>query len=206
MTTAEEVLARISLPTDVVRLCLDGAVVAQIRELERQILDASAVAVSLAERSPASVLAEQIEALREQMRGSEVAFRLRAIPARDWTPLYGASPIRKDGEAEDLWNARWFAWLAEVVSRTLVEPAMTPEQVGQLVDGLPASSWRTLSDAAWGLNTGEVSVPFSAAASALTRTSGETSRRPSGSESPTASGAAPSRPRRPRTSTAKTAG
>lgn len=203
MTTFDEILARTSLPTDVVRLCLDGAAMAEIRELERQLAGAATVPTSLAERAPASVIAEQIEQLREAMRGSEVEITLRAIPAREWTPLYASAPDQKQGEASDAFAQRWFTWMAELVSRTVVDPAMTPEQVGQLVDRLPAASWVLLSDAAWLLNTGKVAVPFSAAASAMISAFAEMSKLPSESVTPTAGGGAASRPKRPRTSTTK---
>lgn len=205
MTTFDEILARVSLPRDSVSLCLDGAAMARIRELERQLQGAAVMPTSLAERSPASVIAEQIEQLREEMRGTEVEFELQAIPARDWTPIYAALPDRGKDESAETFSTRWFAWMAEMVSRTVVEPVMTVEQVGQLVDRLPAASWSLLSEAAWSLNTGKVAVPFSAAGYATTSASAETSKQPPESAVPTAGGAAASHPKRRRTSTTKPA-
>jgi hypothetical protein len=205
VATFEEVLKRASRPEDVVPLVLDGLVVAEIRELERQLADAP-LPTNLGERSQASVIAERIEDARTRMRDSEVPFRLRALPGREWTPLYDARPTKGKDETDEAAQERWFGWLCRVVAETVYDPVMTPEQVAQLVDQLPASSWGELSDRCWSINTGAVSVPFCATASVLMARSAPTSKQPSGSASPTAGGGAAKPQRQRRTSTTKKAG
>lgn len=200
MPTFDEILAQASLPEDTVTLCLNGVLANQVHDLERQLLNAQAP-TSLGERSQASVIAEQIEALREQMRASEVDFRLRALPGREWRKLHNRLPVRSQSSSDEEFNDRFFAWTTELVSRSCFEPAMAPEQVIDLVDRLPGSSWDALSGAAWALNAGKVNVPFSSAVSALTQISGSESRRQPGSVSASPDSTESSKPKRRRMST-----
>lgn len=168
MPTFAEVMANASLPEDSVRLCLAGALHAEWRDLERALAGAPTVAASLGERSPAAEIAERMQQLRERMHAAEVDFRLRAIPPRIWAAFYAARPVRADDEDEDAWRGRWFGWLCDLVSRCAVDPQMTADQVAELCDVLSGQQWDELTEATWALNGQKVSVPFSAAASALT--------------------------------------
>lgn len=173
MTAFADILAQARLPEATVTLCLRGDLAAEWGDLERQLADASTSAPSLAERSPARIIAEQMEDLRARMVASAVTIRLRALPAPVWGQLYAERPIRaKDsGESEQAWRDRWYAWVADLVSRCAIDPVMTVEEVGQLVDVLSGVQWDELSNAAWLLNERKVEIPFSAAVSALTQDS-----------------------------------
>jgi hypothetical protein len=190
-------------PTRVVSLCLAGDLVEQIDQLERQLADAKPP-VSLGDASPKRLIAEQIVALQDQMRESTVDFHLRALPSRKWSHLLVERPERKENEPAQEWEPRLFAWQAEVTSQTCVDPVMTAEQVGELVDELHFKAWAELSTACYLLNMGDVDIPNSEAASELIGTSEQTSRRQPQPESPTASSAArrPSPKRRTSTRTA----
>jgi hypothetical protein len=197
VATYESVKARASRPATVVSLCLDGEALGEIRALERQLLEAP-LPTSL-ERSPQSVLAEQIAAVQARAAESMVDFSLRAIRGPDWLPLWASRPVPGDGESAEEFNARWFPFVCQIVALSCVDPVMTAEQVADLVDDLPMDSWLELSEAAYDLNTNKVSVPFSAAVSALTSNSDATSRRPSESASPSASSVAKEPAKRRRT-------
>jgi hypothetical protein len=201
--TFEEIKAKASRPATVVSLCLDGAALGEIRALERQLAEAP-LPTNLGERNPATVIAEQIQAVQARVAESMVDFHLRAVRGVDWVPFWETRPTPAEGESAEEFNARWFPFVCQIVSLTCVDPVMTPEQVVELVDDLPMDSWLELSEAAWALNTNKVSVPFSAAVSALSQISGETSRRPSESGSRSPSSAARKPAKKPRT-TAKTA-
>lgn len=200
MPTFEEIKARASLPETTVTLIVDGKHLERIRDLEAQ-LRVAQPPTSLAERNPATVLAEEIADLQEEMRDSVVAFKLRAMGGRRWDRFKFTQPQRAKDEDEDAFSERFFLWLCVLVSITCIDPVMTAEEVAELVDLLPGSSWDELSSEAWALNSGKVSIPFSAAAFGLTTSSGGTSRRPSSSESRTPGSSAKSAPKRRRTST-----
>lgn len=202
MTLAfDDILARLTPAEDVVWLCLDASKVVALRQLERDFVDAPTEATSLAERSPASVIAEQIEALRAQMKGSETPFRVRALSPRRWQAFALREPARTKDESDDAYADRWQTYLCEMVAACAVEPTMTPDQAAVLADALPSSSWNLLAGTAMSLNMGSVSVPFSVAVSATTPASGQTSTPQPASGSPSANGGAPRRRRSPRTPT-----
>lgn len=168
MTTFEELIAGAKRPTDSVQLCLRGDLTGPYRELERQLRTASRTAPSLAERSPAALIAEQMRAIEVQMAAAEKRFDLEAMLPKDWSDFYGTQPEKKKDEADEAFKGRWFVWVCNLVSRSVVAPVvMTPEQVAQLCDVLSARQWDQLTDSAYGLNANEVAVPFSVAVSAL---------------------------------------
>lgn len=197
----EEIVARARRPEDTVSLCLRGDLIAQHKTLTRELTTASTVVPSLGERSAAARIAEQICDLERQMRDAETPFTLRAQDPRDWAPFFAGRPIQKKGEPDDEFGARWYAWVCGMVSHAAIDPVMTPEQVDSLVPCLSAEQWDELQNAAYVLNAGRVSVPFSEAASRLIVSTDATSRRPEQPESPSPDSSAPSPDESPRTST-----
>lgn len=165
MTDFDQVKKLASLPTRVFPLCLAGEIVEEIADLERQLAQLPP-ATSLAGNGRRE-LAERIVAAQERMREATVDFRLRAQPARVWQPFWSGMPERAETESEDAWQGRIFPFYAELVSRTVVDPAMTTAQVGELVDIISAGSWNRLGNACIAVNMGEVDVPNSDAASEL---------------------------------------
>jgi hypothetical protein len=152
-----------------VPLVLGGQYLTQIRALETELAKARDPE-SLGERNPRVAIAEQIEALRKEMAGTAVDFQLRSMPGRQWEKFKFLRPTRAKDEDEDAFVDRFFTWTCQMVSKTVTDPAMSPEQVAELVDQMPGSSWDELAEAAFDLNAGKVSVPFSAAAFAATLT------------------------------------
>lgn len=168
MTSFDEILESARRPEDVVPLCLRGDLVAEFRRLEQDLAGASTVAVSLGERAPAKVIAERMQALRAEMAEAAVPVRIRALEPRAWSDFHATRPTKTAGEDQALFDDRWHAWICDMVARTVVDPPCTAEQVEQLVPRLSHRQWKDLTDACWLINAGEVSIPFSAAASALT--------------------------------------
>lgn len=167
-TTFAEMLAQARRPTASVSLCLRGDLTGPYRDLERQLRTASREAPSLGQRSPALVIAEQMQALEAEMRAAEQAFELMAMPSKKWSDYYGTRPERTKDEADEAFKDRWFLWVCELVARSVTGPVvMTAEQVAELCDVLSGGQWDQLSEAAFELNSGQVAVPFSVAASAL---------------------------------------
>lgn len=203
MTSFDEILAKAAPPELVVPLIVGGNQLARIRELEQELKDAPPP-MSLADRSPASAIGEQIAALQEEMRGTEVEFKLRAAPGRVWNRLQVARPVPQKDESEDAYADRVFAWTCAMLAATCVDPMMTVAQVETLAESLSGGAWDSLTNSAFTLNAGTVSVPFSPAAFAWTQSSAETSKRPPDSESPTAGSAAKAGRKRPPTSTTTT--
>lgn len=160
-----DVIAQAALPETSVALCLRRDLNSQWRDLERKLQTANTETASIAERSEKSIVAEQMEALRKEMAIHEVTFRLRALPALEWNRFEASLPQRnKEETAEDFLTTRFYPRVAELLSRCSVDPAMTPDQVNQLVDVISGGDWNALSTAVWALNDQREGVPFSAAA------------------------------------------
>lgn len=168
MTTFDEIIAEAKRPGDSVSLCLRGDLTAPYRDLERQLQTASRTAPSLSQRSEAAVIAEQMRDLEARMAAAARLFSLEAMPAKKWSDFRATQPEKKKDEEGAEFQARWFDWTCQLVARSVVAPVvMTPEQVAELCDVLSGGQWDELSNKAWNLNSGEVAVPFSVAASAL---------------------------------------
>jgi hypothetical protein len=173
VTNIDDVLAQAKLPEDTVPICLRADLAAEYKRLERDLKGASTEAVSLAEPAPAKSIAKRMEELHAQMRAAETPFNLRALPSQEWAELYGRLPKRgKDEPEEEFRRTKSYPWFAELVARTVIDPAMTVDQVGQLVAVISGGQWNTLADACWTLNAEKEQIPFSVAAFALTAASG----------------------------------
>jgi hypothetical protein len=190
-------------------LCLRGDLVARYEDLDRQRDEAEQQAKrnadSLASGGQARQLAEQMEALREQMRDSTVTFTLRALPRPKYRALLAAHPPRRgeDGEIlpEDRENGlNNDTFWTPLIRACLAAPALTEEQLTRLLDEvLSDRQYEQLAIEALQVCRGEVDIPFSFAASRLMTAFGGESRQPSDSGS--LSDASTAGPPEPSTST-----
>lgn len=200
-----ELLAMAKRPEDQIPLCLRGDLVVQFRRLEIALQDAPREAPSLGELSPAAIIANHMQDLRAQMQAAEAPFHLRALAGREWSDFRATQPDLK-GDDPEADSAAWFSWVCQLVSRTVIDPVMTPEQVAELCDAMSGEQWIELSDGCWRLNAGKVSIPFSVAASVLTESGEPKSTQPAPLESPSPAGSEPNPDASPSTPTATTAG
>ena len=168
MTDFADIKKRATLPTRTVPLCLAGELVEELQGLEQQFLDLGP-AENLGD-SRKRELAEEITTKRGEMREASVDFRLRALPAREWSKLWAHLPTKEEKEADDAFEERRFPFFAEIVSRVCVDPQMSVEQVGELCDIVHSNAWNVLATACIALNSNEVDIPNSVAASELTGT------------------------------------
>lgn len=174
MTEFAELIAGAKRPSTTVPLCLRGDLTAPYRELEQKLATASRTPASLGQKSDAMLIAEQMQALEAEMAAATKTFRLEAMPAKKWSDFHATAPERAEGETDEDWSARWFAWITELVARSVVEPVvMTADQVAELCDVLSGGQWDELSETAWRLNSRGVTVPFSVAASVLIPSAGQ---------------------------------
>lgn len=183
MTDIKTMLTNAKLPERSVPICLRGDLVAEHEELERQLGDVNRRAADSLAGNGAGELIDQLEALQEQMRAATVTFRLRALPKPRWRALLAEHPPRHDDDDKPLpedaavgVNLETF-WDA-IVRACLVEPQIDDE-TWQLMAGddgrLTDKQIGALADAAWAVNRGDVSVPFSLAVSQARRNTGTAS-------------------------------
>jgi hypothetical protein len=203
----DALLASAKRPETVVPLCLRGDLQGEWEELETRLATLQTGGHGkLAGSADNRELAQRILNLQTEMSESTVYVKLQALHRREWRELVAAHPARKDSDADKILGINQDTFFDSLVASCIVEPELTEEQTSALLDALTSSQFDKLTDAAWGLNRRDVSVPFSSAASQLSQTGGETSKPQSGSESATGGSAAGSRKRSRSTSTPKMAG
>lgn len=201
----EELLRGAELPEDSVQLCLKGSLRRRYEDLEREMATAASVASNLGERAPATVIADQLLLLREEMRPWTPTFLLRALPPKPWREYLALMPGDPKNDAErGTWDERYHAWVCEMVALTCYDPVMTAEQVDELHGKVSGGQWKDLTNAVYALNAERQNVPFSAAASAMIASTAQSLRRPDPGASATPAGSGKSRAKSRRTSTTTT--
>lgn len=163
----DQILAQAKLPERTVTLCLREDLVAEYERLDNDLRTASRVAPSLGQRAPASVIAEKMDAARQEMLGHQVEFHLRAWPARKFSKLRDAMPSKGKDQSDEEFADIWHGVVCDLVSKMLITPVATPQQVSDLADRLAESQWLKLSNAAWDINASGQAIPFSVAASVI---------------------------------------
>lgn len=175
MTDFKTLLAGAKLPERTVPICLRGDLTAEFEDLERQLEEALRTPANSLEGDGSAAIAERMEELRQEMKAHTYPFRLRAMPHPKWREFCAQHPPRKDDEggvderdrilgvnAETFWPA--------VVRQSLVDPQLDDSEWQALLDGaLTDRQFSDLADTAWGLNRRDVDIPFSPAASRMTR-------------------------------------
>jgi hypothetical protein len=104
------------------------------------------------------------------MRDSTVPFTFRAMPRPKWRHLLAAHPPREgnDRDAEMGYNPDSF--YPAIIRACVIDPEITAEEWSELLDEkLSDNQFAQLSAAAFVVNEGDVSIPFSSAASTVNR-------------------------------------
>jgi hypothetical protein len=181
-----------------VTICVKGSLKAEYERLETQLADVGHAVTNLAGGGPGSEIAARMVELREQMKAHERTFTLRAVtPRRAWRNLQAKRPVKTPDMDEDAYGDVYHPWVCSVVAASAVDPAMTPEQVERFADRLSDGDWGKLANAAWKVNDSSSEIPFSVAASVLSRSSGAKSKQPEPSTNPdhgSLAGSPPSEP------------
>lgn len=180
MTEFKALLAAARLPERTVPICLRGDLTAEFEELERQLEDAQRNPhASLEDVAGTAGIAERMEELREDMIAHTYQFRLRAMTRPRWRTFIAEHPPRKDEESGEVDERDRYVgvntdtFYPALVRASVVDPQLDDAEWSLLLDqALTDRQFDTLSSAAWGLNRRDVDVPFSLAASRMTRSSG----------------------------------
>lgn len=169
-----DLLKGAKLPEDSHPVCMRADLVAEFETAERA-LEAERKkpkADSLAAGGEAARLVGRIAELQQEMTEATYTFRLRALPKSKWRALVAEYPPRRDDRGEPVAEDAQLgiereAFLDALLRVSVVDPELTEEQWAELTEVLTDRQYSDLCDAAWFLNRGEVSVPFSRAASLL---------------------------------------
>lgn len=175
---------RIKRPERTVELCTDAALQADWEAAEKALAEARKTpAQTMGGAGEANKLAEQVRQLEGAMRESVVRFRLRALPRSEWVAIHARHKAGKDAsEADKQFGAKMETFFEEVIPKSVVavtDHAGDPIEFdaeaewGPLADDMTERQYSDFCNAVFNLNRGEVSVPFSRAASRRTPASSE---------------------------------
>ena len=173
---------KITRPEKIVTLCTDAALQAEW-EAARDELAEVGVQDPRINGGPAAEAARKVQDIEKRMRDSEARFRLRALRRSEWAARVAANPPREDDKDDKARGYNTATFYDDVIIHSIVEVT----QDGEPIEFDPTAEWEALADemtdrqysefaeAVWALNRGEVSVPFSRAASNITRRLSESS-------------------------------
>ncbi|PXY20878.1 hypothetical protein [Prauserella muralis] len=196
LAAIDALIENAEMPTASVDLCLRGDLQAKWEDLERQLkAEVSTGRSSLAGTGTgkAEELARQIRELETEMQSSVLTMTLRALPRTEWRELEAKHPPRKDNDADRLYGFNTDTIFDEALAPSLVSPELDAARLAKIVDRLTSGQFERLALAMLDLNRQASDVPFSQAASLVTKASDATSRRLSGSASRTSGSRAGSR-------------
>lgn len=166
MSTIDDIIGTAKLPETTVRLCPRGDLAAEHNALSAQLAALGEFTPSsLADTDPRAPIAASLVDLEERMRDLEVPFTFRALGRRKYRELMGQHP----GEPPLRFGP---GFIPALIAACALDPEMTPTDVERLFDVLSEGDCELLFLAAYQVNEGVTRVPFSAAASALTRRPG----------------------------------
>ncbi|HEX6873684.1 MAG TPA: hypothetical protein VF163_21505 [Micromonosporaceae bacterium] len=163
------ILAAAKLAERSVPLCLQPDLVAELQRLERDLADAERVekASGSLGGGETHVLAERIQALREQMAEHTVELVVRALPRLQWRDLLAAHPPREGNDADKALGVNEDTFFDALVRLCTVSPQLDGDDWGRLEQVLSDGQWSALTNAAWAVNARDVDVPFSPRASRI---------------------------------------
>jgi hypothetical protein len=170
MASIDDILGQLKLPERVYPLCMRAdlraeweAAEAELAAAERSVLD------SLAGSSKATAAAaKRVQQLEAEMAEHTVHLKLRALTHRAWSDLLAKHPPRPDTD-DTTWNSETFG--VALLAACAVDPVMTEDQAGTLVDRLTLGQWNDLVLVLYNINTDRVDVPKSRRASVLLQSS-----------------------------------
>jgi hypothetical protein len=180
MRSFTDFLGTAKLPERTLPVCMRGDLVAEFEDLNRQLEEAEETRDnSLDAGSEVAEILDRIKALQDQMKTETYVFRLRALPRRAYRALMADHPPRRitNSEGEDKIheqdqfpgvNAETF--FEPLLRASIIDPELDEPTWLMLLDRLTDRQFEDLALTAFLLNRNEVDVPFSSAASRLSRT------------------------------------
>lgn len=167
----DDILGQLQLPERVYHLCVRPDLQASWEQAEADLAAAERDSrdTLAGMSSAAKAAAKQVQDVEAEMASHMVPLRLRALSSKAWSDLVAKHPPREDLD-ERSWNADTFG--VALFAAAAVEPVMSEDQAGSLVDRLTMGQWNDLQSVLFTLNaTGGVEVPKSKRASDVLRSS-----------------------------------
>jgi len=144
-----------------VTVCTRADLVDEYETLEAQLKQLSEGADSLAGADGAPELRARLDALRAEMDDASITFRIRGLPQRTYTSLLAQHPPRKDDKRDALLGFNIDDVIEQLIRLGTEEPELDDEDWERLLgDVINKADYERLTNAAWSVNTQDVSAPF----------------------------------------------
>ncbi len=163
-----------------VSLCMRADLRSEMVDLNRELFEAQRARAdngSLSSGTRVRELAEELEALHQQMLDATLDFKVRGMSRRKWRELALAHPARDDVLSDQAWGVNEDTFFQVAIRQCCYEPELPDDTWAQLLDedeGLTEAEWEALRDAVVAVNRTDVDVPFSRAASRILAADSET--------------------------------
>jgi hypothetical protein len=155
-----------ALPQDDIDICLRGDLIKDLKRLDLELVALmNAGDDRMAPNPRKRELADEIEAVRHEMKRYTRTFTLQGLPQPDFTRMQAEHPPRPDNEADAGANANIDTMTVALVRAAIIKPRMTDARWEKFVSKLVDGQWDDLGSVAWALNRTKVKIPFSRAAS-----------------------------------------
>ena len=162
MTTSniDALLAKVKPATAAVRMCLAGDLLAQRDLIQDELLQFDGwEPEDLSAPDPRTALRSRLKAVEAEMRSNTATFQFRAVGEKAWSDLLAAHPPRED--KKEMWDPATFP--TALIAASAVDPIMTPDEAGRLLEAFNLDQRNTLFGAAYSANIRGVDIPFSSA-------------------------------------------
>lgn len=161
-----------------VPICLRGDLAADHAEAERQLAEAQKRGADSLAGDGTGLIIAWIRQLETEMAEHTYPFRLRALPKAVFKKMVEDHPPRRGEDGAVIDADRYMMCNSEEMLPALVracvyDPELSEADWAELEEKLTHRQLGDLDDAAWFVNRGEVDVPFSRAASLLSRNSAD---------------------------------
>lgn len=168
--------AAAKLPERTVHVCFRGDLIAELEDIDAELERLGEKTDSL--DTGAGDLLERMEALKAEMRENTYPVRLRGMTHPKYNALIARHPARRDDEGKILEEDRGLGvnvetfWPALIRASIIDPPLPTDADWDEFDDGLTDFQYSELGNAAFALNRSRVDIPFSPAASRMSRNTG----------------------------------
>jgi hypothetical protein len=164
VTSIDDILGQIRLPERVYPLCVRADLRSEWEKAEAELAGAErSMLDSLAGNSAqARAAAERVRQLEAEMAEHTVHIQVRALTHKAWSDLIAEHKPR-EGTDDKSWNNATFG--PALFAACAVDPEMSEEQAGLLVDRLTMGQWNDLQSVLFTLNASGVDIPKSRRAS-----------------------------------------
>jgi hypothetical protein len=149
---------------------------AELEPLSRELSEAQSARASggsLASGTRERELAEQMEALHQEMVDATVTFTFQAMKRKQWRALGVAHPPRDDNQIDAVYGVNEDTFFEAAIPASCVSPELDEATWAELLEECSDAEWGALRDAVSLLNRQDVEVPFSRAALQILRDSSD---------------------------------